>query len=323
MTVWSVGKVEERFSRIRRILEGRRVIVIGGGGFLGRSALHALAAAGAHTIGVDLCAAPAGVPAAAWHSIGPDGIIGDDVFEGADCLVYLAWSSNPGNADGDFGLDARINVATCARIFDRAALCGVRRLIYASSGGTVYGRAPVPTPEDAPFNPIGGYAAGKAAAELYLNAIQASRGVESCVLRISNPYGPGQWPNRGQGFIATAIARTMAGQPIQVFGTTDVARDYLYIDDLAEAVVLSCADTRERAIWNIGSGVATSIGEVLDLVFDAVGRSTEVNFLPRRSMDNPFVQLDVRKAEAELGWTTGIDLPAGIAQAVAWQKALV
>ena len=280
-----------------------RVIVVGAGGFLGRACTSALAAAGFDVDGIDV--SESSVDGAASWTVAD--VLNDGVPEAlladAGTLIHFAWRNDPGRGNIDMTNDVRTNVACAVRAFEQAAQAGLRRIIYPSSGGTIYGKAPpLPTPETAPVLPVGGYGAGKAAAEFYLHAITLAYGIETCALRIGNPYGPGQFPEKGQGFIATAVARTLRGQPIQVFGTASLARDYIYIDDVAETFVLACTAERVPTILNVGSGVDHSISELIPLIFAAAGRETRIEQLPARAVDVPRVQLDIDLIARELGW---------------------
>lgn len=303
-----------------RILDGRKVVVLGAAGFIGSAILPALKQAGAYVTGVDVIPMPDGSIADEW-------VVADimnqsapsQLFAEAHTVIHLAWNSDPGRGNADLGADFASNVAPSARLFQQAASLGVRRILYASSGGTVYGRAPTPTPETAPLNPIGGYGAGKAAGELYLSATGGAYGVETCTLRISNPFGPGQRPNRGQGFIATAIARTIERVPIELFGSDQIARDYLFIDDLVDAFVLAAAHDTPSAVWNIGSGTAVTLAEILKMIFEIVGHDTELRLLNQRPMDCDKVQLDIAEVKRALGWRPKVSIAEGIARALSWQ----
>lgn len=304
-----------------RNLEGRKIVVLGAAGFIGSAILPALKGAGAWVVGVDMSPDPQGGFADDWVIAD---IVGqplpEQLFSDAYAIIHLAWNNDPGRGNADFGADAASNVAASARIFQHAAISGVRRIVYASSGGTVYGRAPTPTPESWALNPIGGYGAGKAAGELYLMAAGAAYGVETCILRISNPYGPGQRPNRGQGFVATALARTINHTSIELFGSDQIARDYIYIDDLVRAIVLATADSTSSAVWNIGSGIAVTLADVLDMIFQAVGHGTVVRRSSQRSMDCEKVQLDISEVRHSLGWEPTVKMIDGIARTMAWQR---
>ncbi|QJU59812.1 NAD-dependent epimerase/dehydratase family protein [Sphingomonas sp. AP4-R1] len=300
------------------MLQGRKILVVGAAGFLGRAVTATLAGVGAHVAGLDIEVEP--VPGAAeWHVVDlgseriPEAALAD-----ADCVIHLAWRNNPGRGNGFMEGDVITNVAASVRVFEQAARAGVRRILYASSGGTIYGKAPVPTPETAPIAPIGGYGAGKASAELYLGATHHATGVQVCTLRIANPYGPGQLPNRGQGFIATAMARTILHQPIEIFGSLAISRDYVFVDDVARAVALACADDRPSLVLNVGSGHDHSLEDMLALIFRAVGHETEVIHTAGRPMDVSRMALDIALIEAKLGWRPLIGMEEGLAATVDW-----
>ena len=292
---------------------------MGAAGFIGRACTRALGEAGFEVDGVDVID-EAAEGAATWTVAN---VMSDKVPERllADCrtLIHFAWANDPGRGNVNMANDVRTNVACAVQVFEQASRAGVCRILYPSSGGTIYGhRPPLPTPETAPILPVGGYGAGKAAAEMYLHAIMLAHGTETCALRIGNPYGPGQWPERGQGFIATAVARTLRGQPIQIFGTASLARDYVFIDDVAEAFVLACKSKTIEPVLNLGSGVDYSLEQLIPLIFEAAERRTEIEYLPGRPVDAPCVRLDISRIAATLGWRPVTSMEQGLARTVEW-----
>lgn len=303
-------------------LRARKIVVVGAAGFLGRACVGALAAAGAEVVGVDVNAVEV-AGAASWEAcdVLADGVPAA-VLAGADAVIHLAWRNVPGSGDRDMHHDVASNVACAVRVFQQAARAGVRRILYASSGGTIYGTAPTPWREDMAMAPIGGYGAGKAAAELYLGAIGHAYGVQTCALRIANPYGPFQYPDRGQGFIATAIARTLRREPIEIFGSMALGRDYVFVSDVADAMARACADESRSLVLNVGSGVERTLAELVERIFAAVGHETEIRFTPRRSMDVPHMALDIARIGATLGWRPSISIDDGLRASVAWISAL-
>jgi UDP-glucose 4-epimerase len=247
-----------------------------------------------------------------------DGVPGE-LLARAGTLINFAWRNDPGRGNADMARDAQTNVAAAVRSFEDAARAGVRRIVYPSSGGTIYGdNPPLPTPETAPIRPVGGYGAGKAAAELYLHAIALAYGTQTCALRIGNPYGPGQYPERGQGFIATATARTIVGIPIQIFGSAALARDYVYIGDVAEAFVRAVQIDELPPVLNLGSGIDRSLDELIPLISTAAGRKAEIEYVPARRVDVPRVQLDISLIQQTLGWRPMTSIEEGLQHTVKW-----
>lgn len=299
-----------------------RIVITGAGGFIGQALAPALLRAGHRVVGVGVSRRPPDL-AIAWHQtdLFVDGLA-PTALAGADVLVHLAWRNIPGRGNDNMSGDLGGNVAATLRVFEAAARAGVQRIVYASSGGTIYGDAPVPTPETAPIAPIGGYGAGKAAAELYLGAIHHAFGVETCALRVANPYGPGQYPHRGQGFIATAMARTLARQPIEIFGDPRITRDYVYIDDVADCFVRACEDRTPKAVFNVGSGIERSLDDLVPLIFAAVGHETAVHVAPGRPMDVPRMALDPARAQRDLGWSPRTDMAHGLRLTRDWLATL-
>jgi UDP-glucose 4-epimerase len=304
-------------------MAGDRVLVVGAAGFLGRACVKALSAAGRTVDAVDVVdSSVEGASSFTVANVIKDGIP-EALLDGAGTLFHFAWSNDPGRGNADMTNDVCTNVASAVRAFEQAARAGLKRIIYPSSGGTIYGKnPPLPTPETAPVLPVGGYGAGKAAAEFYMHAIWLAYGIDTCALRIGNPYGPGQYPERGQGFIATALARTLRGQPIQVFGTETLARDYVYIDDAAECFVLACNADYLSPVLNVGSGVDHSIEQLIPLIFAAAGRETSIEKLPGRVVDVPRVRLDISKIRGNLGWEPRTSIEEGLLKTVEWIRTL-
>lgn len=304
-------------------MERQRVVVVGAAGFLGRSCTRALVSAGFEVDAIDIVDSDsAGVNSWTVADVMAGGVP-DRLLATAGTLINFAWQNDPGRGNADMANDVQTNVAAAVRSFEQAARAGVRRIIYPSSGGTIYGDAPVlPTPESAPIRPVGGYGAGKAAAELYLHAIALAHGTQTCALRIGNPYGPGQMPERGQGFIATAMARTIRGTPIQIFGSASLARDYIYVDDVAEAFVRAVTVENLPPVLNLGSGTELSLEQLVPLIFKAAGRETTIEYLPGRRVDVPRVRLDITQICNALDWRPKTQMADGLRLTVDWLGAL-
>ena len=192
------------------------------------------------------------------------------------------------------------------------------RVLLLSSGGTVYGppaRAPY-AETDVP-SPSNGYGAYKLAEETILLEAVA----DSVALRVSNAYGPGQRGARGQGVLAVWMRSLLAGEPIRIHGSGAVARDYVYVDDVAEAVAAAVECEIPPRVINVGSGRATSLDE-LAATFARVTGDVEVRIerLPSRGVDAPSTWLDVGLAASQLDWRAGVGLEDGLTAMWEWMR---
>jgi len=239
--------------------------------------------------------------------------------EGVDVLANLAWGSTPASSNEDPVLDVESNLVANLNVISTAVKARVRRYIFASSGGTVYG-APqsVPVSESHPTSPICSYGITKLATEKYLALNEHLHGLPATSLRIGNPYGERQQPYRNQGVLAVFIEKILCGQPLEVWGDGTVARDFLYVKDLAQAFVKAAAPQAPTGIYNIGSGRATTLNTIIDALRGLVPAGVDVRYKPGRKLDVPVSFLDCTKAEAALDWTAKMDLQSGILHTYQW-----
>jgi UDP-glucose 4-epimerase len=180
----------------------------------------------------------------------------------------------------------------------------------------------VPIAEDHPTDPITSYGIVKLAVEKYLGLFQRLHGLDYAVLRVSNPYGPYQNPGGQQGAVAVFLQHLSAGEPITIWGDGSVVRDYLYVSDLAEALVLAGGVESRQSVFNVGSGRGTSLNELISLIVDVTGERPEVEYVSGRAMDVPANVLDVTRAREELGWRSRTDLVEGTARTWDWIRTL-
>ncbi|NDW01343.1 NAD-dependent epimerase/dehydratase family protein [Yangia sp. PrR002] len=234
--------------------------------------------------------------------------------QGLDTVIQLISSSSPGMGNRVLVDDIQENVIPHVSFIQKAISAGVRRYIFVSSGGTVYGpNAPVPTAETAHTNPINSHGMTKLMIEKYLQMFSRVDGLEYVILRVSNPYGPGQTFRKGQGLIPAILQRQRESLPIQIFGDGSSQRDYIYIDDLTAAVekVVDCPSAGNE-VFNIGKGEGRSILEVIETLEATLGVCFEKEFLPGRNTDVSRSVLDISKACRLLSWAPGISLEEGV-----------
>ena len=181
-------------------------------------------------------------------------------------------------------------------------------VIYASSGGTVYTDTELPFSESSQASGANEYGKSKLAMEQVL----INSEIRSTILRISNAYGPGQRVNRGQGVIGTWLSQVLDGNPISVFGSLENVRDYIFIDDVVNAVVSGLNHSAKSDVFNIGSGIGITLNELIQQIRTVTGVDFAINQLDGRSVDRTSIWLNIDKAEAELSWKPLVTIEDGL-----------
>lgn len=293
-----------------------RVLIVGGG-FIGTAAARSFALRG-HPISV-LTRAPAPLllDNINWVYGSTDYPHLAELLQGVGSVVCASGTISPGTKLDSVAAALSNELIPVVRIAERAAASGVRRLIFISSGGTVYGQAvPLPTPEDACPAPINTYGLVKVASEYALLNVALRTDLAVTVLRVSNPYGPGQIGNRQLGFVGAAIHAALNRTSLTIWGDGSITRDFVFIDDLTRAICLAAASDNGSSVINIGSGVGTSLLEVCAMVERVTGKKICVAFEKSRPVDVRCSTLDVIQAAEVLGWRPEISLEQGICRTV-------
>lgn len=235
-------------------------------------------------------------------------VINDEV----DIVINLASSSTPKSSNEDMVGDVQTNLIGSLRLIKKCVDVGVRRFVFASSGGTVYGNPIyIPVDENHPNKPICSYGIVKLAVEKYLALFHELHGLSYCSLRFSNPYGPGQNPSSGQGVVAAFVNKILKGEPIQVWGDGTVIRDFIYIDDLVESIERSVF-SENSGVYNLGSGVGYSINQIIDCIAECLDCNPHVDYLPARSVDVKEIVLDISKGVRDFGYKINFSMAEGV-----------
>lgn len=298
--------------------------MLGGGGFIGINLCRRLAALGYRVRSFGRrCLFPEELNGAEWyHGDFTDAAVLAAAVETFDVVFHLVHSTTPQSANIDMAADVRSNVEASLELLDVARKLGVSRVIYLSSGGTVYGRPQlVPTPETAPTDPITAYGISKLAVEKYLALHEHLYGLEYRVLRVANPFGPYQLAQKSQGLVAALASKAINDQGIDIWGDGSVVRDFIFIEDVVDALIAAIDDRSAERVFNIGSGEGRSVRDVIGAVEQVVGRKLKVRWKQGRPVDVPVSVLDVERARRELGWTPTTAFDAGLARTIAWWAA--
>jgi UDP-glucose 4-epimerase len=298
-----------------------------GGGFLGSHVAHRLAADG-HAVVVFSRSfndwlvrherpRRGSIELAEGELPGGHGLV--DLIEQADVVFYLAGSSTPAAAQNDPGGSIMSSVVPAAAVLDLMRETSTRRIVIASSGGTVYGTVrQLPTTERHPTAPISLHGHNSLTVERYAMFFAERHGFEPIILRYSNPFGPGQLARRGQGVVAAWCEALAHDETITLFGDGQARRDFVFVEDAAEATVRAGLTADGPAVYNVGSGEATSLLSLLELLQRVAGRQARIDQIPARPVDVPITQLDCARIAQELDWRATTSLEDGIRASWQW-----
>jgi UDP-glucose 4-epimerase len=293
-----------------------KAVLLGGNGFIGTHLTVSLIAAGFDCISCDERPPQRALGGVRWADMdvfqASDDIL-REVLAGADVVYHLAWRYLPATSNRHMEAEAAENVPGTLHLLRLCVASDVRRVVFFSSGGSVYGPAQhLPIAETHPTEPLTAHAVSKLAVEKYLDIFALNDGLDYVILRPGNPFGPYQDPNGGQGAIAAFMARAAAGRPLEVWGDGSVMRDYFYVGDLARAARLAATTAQSRAVYNIAAGVGRSLNDVIAAIETVVGHALIVHRLPARSSDASVNILDITRARQMLGWTPQTSFEDGL-----------
>jgi len=293
-------------------------VVFGGSGFLGQRLCRELVSRGFNVRSVSRTGRPKGEAQAWWSNI--EWISADlgtetsaPAMAGAELVFHLASSTYPSTSNLDAVFDLESNLVGSVRMLKTAVECQVQRLIFISSGGTVYGvprRNPIP--EMHPTDPICSYGIHKLAIEKYLHLFRALKDLDSVVLRVSNIYGEFQNLERPLGAVSHFVHRAVSGKPIEIWGDGTIRRDYIHVDDVVDALLKSIFYRGPEHLFNVGSSRSVSLNHLLDLIRQRVAKEIVVSYKPARGFDVQENVLDSSLAQRELAWKPSITLEAGL-----------
>lgn len=300
-----------------------RALVIGGNGFVGSHLIDELIRQSWEVVVLDLQERRYDPIPAAVHFI--RGSLAQpyllrEALTAVDVVFHLAWATIHESSNQDPTADVTANLVTSIHLLEACRQQGVRRIVFTSSGGTVYGPArELPITEAHAQNPVNAYGITKLAVEKYLQMFNHLYDLDYAILRPSVPYGPRQNPLGRQGAAAVFLYRVACGLPITIWGDGSVSRDYFYISDMTNALIAAAGqELDEHRIFNIGGAEEVSLNHLLEQVENTVGAKALVNFQPSRKFDAARVVLDTSLARRELGWQPAVSLADGLQRTWNW-----
>ncbi len=300
----------------------KRCVVFGANGFIGSSLTRALLAAGHSVRACDVVRD--------FFALAPaerlecetvdflDEVAVRNAVRDAQWVFHLVSTTKPASSNANMAYDVQSNVVSSIHLFQACVDAGVEKVLFASSGGTVYGVPDsLPVGEDHPLRPIVSYGLTKLVIERYAELFRRQHGLRTISLRIGNPYGPRHYDQQ-QGVIPVFIRRMQHDQPVEIWGDGSVVRDYVHVDDVSRAFIAAAAYDGDDAVFNIAAGEGHSLREILERLGRLAGVPPRVEFRAARGFDIPALVLDTRRAQTLLGWKPLINFDDGLA--ATWQS---
>jgi UDP-glucose 4-epimerase len=243
----------------------------------------------------------------------------EPAVQGKNLIIHLISATNPSTSNDKIIEDLNGTVAATIRLLELCRKHHVGHIIFLSSGGTVYGSpTSLPISENAETNPINSYGISKLLIEKYLLLYEHLYGIKSIILRVSNPYGPFQENNKNQGVIRAFLSNSINEKPLELWGTGSAIRDYIYIDDVINAIILSALYDGSERIFNIGSGQGISLNELIERIKVISQSKIEIVQKMGRPVDVPVNVLNIDRAKVQLKWKPNISFDDGLKLTHSW-----
>jgi UDP-glucose 4-epimerase len=244
-----------------------------------------------------------------------------NAIKGTDVILHLVSTTLPKSSNEDPIYDIQTNLVGTLQMLNSMVGCKVKKIVFISSGGTVYGiPSYLPIDEKHPTNPLVSYGITKLAIEKYLQLFKSMHDIKPIILRVSNPYGERQRIETAQGAVSTFIHQALKDLYIDIWGDGSIVRDYIHVSDVAEAFVQAVAYSGSENIFNISSGLGTSLNELIGILKVVIGKPIKHRYLPGRPFDVPVSILCNNLARKELNWEPLISMSEGIARTAEWMK---
>ena len=304
-----------------------KVLLTGGAGFVGSHVADQLLARGHEVAVVD------DLSSGKKENI-PDGTMfyEQDIRDGCaeifeefepDVLCHQAAQMDVRRSVKAPDFDADVNVLGTIRLLQRCVAQGVRRVVFASTGGAVYGeQREFPAPEDHPQYPISPYGVSKLAGERYLHFYNIQYGLPYAALRYANVYGPRQDPHGEAGVVAIFCGNLAAGRGSTINGSGEQTRDYVYVEDVARANVLALEGDAPSGAYNVGTGIETSVNELYEILNETSGRDLPPAYVAAKAGEQLRSSVDPTTAARVLGWRPETNLAIGLERTLRFFKTI-
>lgn len=303
--------------------ELRNVCVTGGAGFIGSHLVDAFLERGHRVLVIDDLSTGRrnNVPAEAELQvldIQSEKAANHVAQGGIDLLVHQAAQMDVRRSVADPVLDARVNVLGTLNLLEAAREGGVRQVLFASTGGAIYGEQEAhPAPEAHPTRPVSPYGVAKLAVERYLYFYAREYGLSATCLRYANVYGERQNPHGEAGVVAIFAKHLIGGRPATIHGDGLQSRDYIHVSDVVDANLAAVGRSGFR-VYNVGTGIETSVVELYRLLAEAAGSKLEPRHGPAKPGEQRRSSVDPARARSELGLKPPLPLAAGVARTLEW-----
>ncbi|MDC4203440.1 MAG: NAD-dependent epimerase/dehydratase family protein [Candidatus Manganitrophus sp.] len=306
----------------------KRCLILGGKGFVGSHLVEALLSSGFSVRVFDRADAETLIAPERCSKVEfIEGDFADPIsvavaLKGCDICFHLISTSIPKTSNESPAYDLQSNVLSTINLLEQVRGTGLKKIVFLSSGGTVYGIPKyLPIDELHPTDPLCSYGISKLTIEKYLDLYRLLYGIDYVVLRISNLYGERQRLIAAQGAAAVFLGKALKGEKVTIWGDGSVARDYIYIADVIDSLIAVMNYFGKERIFNVGSGVARTLLELIEVIESVAGRKVDLEFKPSRTFDVPVNSLDIRRAMGELGWAPKVGMQEGLTRMKSWVEA--
>jgi len=302
-----------------------RVLVTGGAGFIGSNIVDALISAGHEIAIID------NLSTGKEENINPEAsffhidITDFEALEGIfqnfkpEIVFHVAAQIDLRKSVEEPSFDAEVNVVGSVNLFSLCVQYGVKRIIFSSTGGALYGEPEkIPANENSSIEPLSPYGVSKYCTEQYLNYFKRLYGIERVILRYGNVYGPRQDPLGEAGVIAIFTNKILNGEILTVYGDGNQTRDYIFIEDAVGANLLSIEG--KEGIYNIGTGIETSVNQIIELFSKILEKDIKPIYTQPRKGEVYKISLNPEKAKKELGFDAKFTFEEGLRKTIQWYR---